>query len=118
MLENISLVLQVHERLSRKKAQDEAYKALSSLGLEEIASLRYEACSEKVIFLVQVIRACIQKDAKIIIEQPFILLSDEIDLNFIFDALDSLHVSYDRVLIIDLMHQKDYYEENRCHIIK
>ena len=118
MLENISLVLQVHQGLTRKQANEEAYTALSALGIEEIALLRYEAFSEKVIFLVQIIRACIQKDAKIILVQPFSFLGSETDLDFIFDTLGTLHVSWDRVLIIDLMHQKSYYQESRCHIIK
>lgn len=118
MLENISLVLQVHKHLSRKKAYKKAEKALKVLNIENISLLRYEACSDKEIFLVQVIRASVQKEAKIIIEQPFMLLSSEIDLDFIFDALDMLSVPYERVLIIDLKHQENYYKESRCHIIK
>lgn len=118
MLENISLVLQVHKHLSRKKAYTKAEKALKLLNIENISLLRYEACSDKEIFLVQVIRASIQKEAKIIIEQPFMLLSSEIDLDFIFDALDTLCIPYERVLIIDLKHHENYYKESRCHIIK
>ncbi len=116
MLENIALVLQVHEHLSRKKANKEVYHALNSLELEHIAQLRYEACSDKEMFFVQLIRASIQKDAKIIIEQPFMLLSEEMNLDFILESLDALRIEYGRVLIIDLIHQENYYREGRCHI--
>ncbi len=117
MLENISLVLQVHERIGRKQAHQKALDALSLLGLDNLAILRYEACSNKEIFLVQLIRACIQKDVKIIIEQPFMLLSDAIDLNNILGSLDKLGIAHERVLIIDLKHQEKFYEESGCRII-
>lgn len=118
MLENIALVLQVHEHLSRKQAHQEVYHALNALGLEKIAMLRYEACSDKEIFLVQLIRACIKKDVRIIIEQPFLLLGDEFNLDFVFNALDTLNIACERVLVVDLIHQKNYYQEDRCHIIE
>jgi len=118
MQENISLILQTHEHLSRNKAYQRVDKALTSLHIEHLALLRYEVCSAKEIFLVQLIRACIQKSARIIIEQPFMFLNDEINLNFLFDALDALDVSWERIRIIDLKHQENYYEEDRCHIIK
>ena len=116
MIENIALILQVHEGFSRSKAKDRALRALQSLQLGHIASLRYDACSEKDIFSTQLIRACLKKDATIVIDQPFIFLDEEIDLSFLLDALDRLLISYQDVLIIDLSHQKSHYKESACLI--
>jgi len=118
MLENISLISSVHKGLSRKESQDKAYKALSLLGLENIASLRYNECSAKERFCVQLIRADTIKDTTIIIEQPFALLSQEEDLGFVIKLLTQLNISLQRVYIIDLVHQENYYKEHQCLIEK
>lgn len=116
MMENIALILQVHEGMNRQDAKHEAVKSLMRLGLNHIASLRYDACSEKEIFFTQLIRARLKKDAKIVIDQPFLFLADEMDLGFLLDALDLLLVPYQDVLIIDLTHQQSHYKESACHI--
>ena len=116
MIENIALIAQVHEHLSRHDAQKEASNNLKALGLLTLSSLRYEACSEKEIFYVQLIRAKSQKDAIIVIDQPFVFLTEEMNLNFILEALDALLISYQDVLIIDLAHQRSHYKESACHI--
>jgi ABC-type nitrate/sulfonate/bicarbonate transport system ATPase subunit len=116
MIENISLVLQVHEGLSRKTANERSFRALEALGLSHLAAWRYDICSEKEIFFVQLIRAHMQKDAKIVIDQPFAFLAEEMDLEFILTALDRLMISYEEVLIIDLTGQKSHYKETACHI--
>jgi len=118
MIENISIILQIHEYKNRKEAQLEVYKKLKLLNILPLASLRYEECSEKEIFLVQLIRAAIQKDVKIVIEQPFTFLEHEPDVNFITEALDALLISYQDVFIVDLKHQEAHYKETTCHIEK
>ncbi len=116
MIENISLIMQVHDHLNRKSAKTIARDALKSLGLESISSLRYDACSDKEIFYVQLIRAFVKKGAKIVIDQPFAFLAEENSINFILDALDALLIPYQRVVIIDLENQKSRYKEVSCHI--
>ena len=116
MIENISLILQVHEGLSRQAAHKRSRDALKALDLSDLSALRYDVCSEKEIFFVQLIRAHMQKDAKIIIDQPFAFLAEEMDLEFILTALDRLMISYEDVLIIDLTGQKSHYKETACHI--
>lgn len=118
MLENIALISQVHEKLSITRSHKKAYEALSTLDLGRIASLRYENCSAKEKFYVQLLRANILKDAKVIIEQPFMLLAEEMSIEFILNALQRLNISYDRVSIIDLIHQQSNYKEPQCHIEK
>lgn len=116
MVENIALILQVHEKLSRNKAQKRAFDALHSLHLDRLAPLRYDVCSIQDIFYVQLIRAFVQKGAKIVIDQPFVFLNEQTDINFILEALDALLVPYQDVTIIDLEHQKSHYKEVSCHI--
>lgn len=116
MIENISLILQVHEGLSRKAAHKRSHQSLKALELSHLASWRYDVCREKEIFYVQLIRARMQKDAKIVIDQPFAFLAEEMDLEFIFTALDRLMIDYQDILIIDLSGQKNRYKETACHI--
>lgn len=116
MIENIALILQTHEKLSRNKAQKLALDALHLLHLNEIAPLRYEVCSIQDIFYVQLIRAFVQKGAKIVIDQPFVFLSGQNNINFILEALDALLVPYQDVTIIDLEHHESHYKEVACHI--
>lgn len=118
ILENISLIPAVHEGLSRKASMKKAYEALDALDLGNIASLRYDVCSTKEIFYTQLIRASMLQDAKIIIEQPFIFLAEEMNIDFILDALRRLKVSFNKVQIIDLTHQATYYKESQCLIEK
>ena len=116
MIENIALLLQVHQHMNRKSAQKVAYDALKSLGIIALAPLRYDACSDKEIFYVQLIRAFVLKSAKIVIDQPFVFLAEENSINFILDALDALLVPYQQVIILDLKHQESHYKESSCHI--
>jgi len=116
MIENIALIMQVDERLSRKEAQKIAYDAMKPLGLISVAPLRYDVCSQKEIFYVQLIRAFVKKGAKIIIDQPFAFLAEENSINFILDALDALLIPYQQVMIIDLENQGSRYKEVSCHI--
>lgn len=118
MIENIALILQVHEGLSRKAAHKRARQELKALELLHLADWRYNVCSDKEIFYVQLIRAHMQKNAKIVIDQPFAFLAEEVDLGFIFTALDRLMIAYEEVLIIDLLGQKSHYKETACHIEK
>jgi ABC-type lipopolysaccharide export system ATPase subunit len=118
MIENIALILQVHEGLSREAAHKRAHQKLKVLELLHLANWRYDICSEKEIFYVQLIRAHMQKNAKIVIDQPFAFLAEEVDLGFIFTALDRLMIAYEEVLIIDLTGQKSHYKETACHIEK
>ena len=116
MIENIALILQVHEHMNRKNAQKVAYNALKKLGMISLAPLRYDTCSDKEIFYVQLIRAFVLKGAKIVIDQPFVFLTEENNINFILDALDALLIPYQQVIILDLAHQESHYKESSCHI--
>lgn len=118
MLENIILVAQVHEKLSSSKAQEKGLLALDTLGLSHIAHYRYVSCSIQEKFLAQLIRANMRKDAKIIIEQPFHLLDEQMDVDFILNAMKKLHIKEEDVHIIDLKHMQAYYEETQCLIKK
>jgi len=112
MLENISLILQTQNKMSFQEAQTIAYNALNSISIEYIAGFRYEKCSEKEIFYVQLIRACMLEESTIIIDQAFNFFADEMNIDFILQALDLLNISYKRVLLIDLTNQKHHYKEN------
>jgi len=83
-----------------------------------LGALRYESCIDKEVFLIQLLRAQMQKNVKIVLEQPFSLLSHELNIGFIIQTLDALHIDYQDILILDLIHQEAQYKEKRCHIEK
>ncbi|MDF1882187.1 hypothetical protein JHD50_12905 [Sulfurimonas sp. MAG313] len=116
--ENIALILQVHEKLSREDALQQAKEALESLDLGYLCEFRYNNCNLKETFHIQLIRAIMIKGSQIIIDQPFSLVREELSLDFIFKALEKLKISINTVLILDLNHQKNYYKESPCLIIK
>jgi len=118
MLENIMLISQTHERLSATQAQEKALLALKALNLSHIASYRYISCNAQEKFLTQLIRANMLKDAKIIIEQPFHLLDEHLNVDLILSTMEKLKIDIHRVHIIDLKHMQAYYEGGKCLIKK
>jgi len=118
MLENIILISQVHENINYKKSKEKGLLALESLGIGHIAHYRYVDCSTQEKFYAQLIRANMMKDAKIIMEQPFRLLDEQIKVSFILNALEKLNIDTSRLHILDLQHMQPYYEESHCLIKK
>jgi len=118
ILENVALVSQVHQGLNRIKAQEKAFIALEKLGISHLSFLRYNECDTKDIFCAQLARAAMIEENKVIIEQPFSLLAEEVHKDFIFDALQNLDIAFNKVFVLDLEHQESFYKEGPCHIEK
>jgi len=116
--ENISLILQIHTNLSREASLKKSFEALEKLNLGYAAEFRYNQCNSKELFKVQLVRASMIKEAQLLIDQPFSLVREELSLDFIFEALRCLDLPISKVLILDLSHQENYYQEQQCHIIK
>jgi len=118
MIENISLILQVHQKLSVKEAKKEGMLALDALNLSKIAHYRYTSCSSQEKFCTQLIRATMLKNAKIILDQPFRLLDEQINIDFILSAIQKLNIEVQGVQILDLIPMQTYYEGSQCLIKK
>ena len=114
----MALISQVHQGLSRVQAQEKASKVLESLGILHLSFLRYNECDTKDIFCAQLARASMLEENRLILEQPLSLLGEQLSGSFIYEALQNLEIAYNRVTILDLMHQESFYQEGPCHIEK
>lgn len=114
----MALIAQVHEGLNSRNAQKKASAFLKSLDISHLSLLRYNKCEANDIFYVQLARAAMLDDDKIILDQPLSFLAQSSEKSFIYEALERLNISYDRVIILDLIHLESFYKEGPCHIEK
>lgn len=80
--------------------------------------LRYNECTQQDIFCIQLARASMLQNTSILLEQPFSLLDEEVDTSLIVRAIKALDIDCHRITILDLYHQKNFYQEDLCHIEK
>ena len=117
MLENISLIKEVHEHLATSKAQKIAREMLTKIGQEHISLYRVSSCTPIEIFYTQFIRALMMKEKQIIIVTPFSLIDNLRDINVIIDNIKILCSEKD-VLLLDMLSNENHYKGSICSIIK
>jgi hypothetical protein len=116
-VENIALIKEVHQHLSIKKAEEEAYNELKKISLEHIAKLRKNKCTKKELFYAMVIRAFMSSNKKVIIEKPLQLSENIKDINEIIKNIEILNTHKD-IIILDLNVNKHRYKGCKCNTIK
>ena len=118
VLENITLIKEVHERLSYDEAKIPAYEALERVGYRHINQLRSAQCNEKERFIAQLIRASMMQYAKIVVITPFVLLSDAEEIGFLLDCFEKLGIG-GRCMVLDMQANRAKYEEggSACSIV-
>ena len=118
IIENIALIKEVHERLSRKEAHSVAKKALDAVGYGHIAHYRSVQCNIKELFIAQLVRATMLHYAKIVIIRPFVMLKDTEDIRTMADVVFQIAKAHE-CMVLDMKTNKSKYEAggNRCLII-
>ena len=119
IIENIALIKEIHWHLSYKKAKHFALEALEKTGFAYIGSWRSAQCSERELFIAQLIRASMMQYAKIIIITPFVLLNETEEIAFLFSSCEKLGIK-ERCIILDLESNRVKYEKGGsvCRIIE
>ncbi len=118
MCENISLIKEVNERLSRKKAEKIADDYLQKINLTKVASARVSQCSSLEIFYTMFIRALMTKEKNIIIARPLSLIQNSKELEKIIQNLHILNADSKNIIILDTITNESRYKGFSCHIIK
>ena len=106
---NIALIKQYHENLSAEKARALVLSYLRKYGMEHIAEKRNPALTSKERFCAMLIRAAMVRDAVIVIDRPFTVLTDVKNDRFICDALKVVENSFRECHIFDYMWHKERY---------
>jgi ABC-type lipopolysaccharide export system ATPase subunit len=91
---NIALIKQYHENMPRFQAENMVLNALQRLDLGPIANKRNPALTNEERFCVLLLRACMVKDALVIIDRPFKIIPHLKDVDFIFETLKKIDDFY------------------------
>lgn len=110
--ENIALIVQYHEKLSRDKAYRLALGRLERLGIQFLAQVRPANLGSRERFLVMLLRATMVGEAAVMIERPFQLLPELKDISFLYATLAKIEDFYHECYIFDLAVLKSRYEIN------
>ncbi len=110
--QNIALILQYHEDLPRDLAYGRVLELLGRLRLEGLARLRPASLAARERFLVMLLRAVVVREASVVIERPFRILTEDKDALLLLDVLDRIKDLYHDCHIYDLAEQRDRYGLN------
>lgn len=108
---NIALIKQYHENISQISAEKMVLDALKRLDMENIAYLRNPSLTNVERFCVLLLRACMVRDALVIIDRPFRILPHLQDADFIFQTLKKIDDFYTTCYIFDYQWMADKYGE-------
>lgn len=117
MIENISLIKEVHEFMPRVKAQKIGSDLLSTVGLSEIELYRVNQCSIDEIFYIMFMRALMSNETDIFIEVKHSIVESFNDIESIMKNMNLLKGNKN-VFILDLLENEADYKGSICNIIK
>jgi len=108
---NIALIKQYHENMPQSQAENIVLNALQRLDLTHIANKRNPSLTNEERFCVLLLRACMVRDALIMIDRPFKIIPHLQDINFIFQTLKKIDDFYATCHIYDYKWMADKYGE-------
>jgi ABC-type nitrate/sulfonate/bicarbonate transport system ATPase subunit len=108
---NIALIRQYHENLSRPEARAWAVHLLDRFGLATIADQRTSSLNREQLYHVMLIRAAMVRDAVIVLDRPFRLLPDLRDGSFFTETLRKMDDLIAAAHVFDYTWEKERYEE-------
>ena len=108
---NIAMIKQYHENMPKRQAQRLAVEYLERFDLGYIANKRNPALTQEERFCVMLLRAAMVKDAMILVDQPFKIISHFKDMQFIKTALKKIDDLYFSCHIYDYQWMEEKYGE-------
>ena len=117
MKENIALIQEVHQALSREVAEKNAVELLECLGIDSVANKRKNQCSDLEQFYVMIIRAFMMTQKRIFIKTPFMLLGSVLEIEKIIQDIQKLPLEKE-VFLLDVEANYHRYKECSCNMIK
>ena len=98
---NIALIRQYHQNTSLIEAKNLAVDLLSRAGMESIAEKRNSALTTEERFCAMLLRAAMVRDAILVLDRPFNILTNLRDGGFIMDILQKIDDLIAEVHIFD-----------------
>lgn len=108
---NIALIKQYHENVPRLQAQNIVLDALRRLDLERIACLRNPSLTSDERFCAMLLRACMVRDALIMIDRPLKIVPHLQNGDFIYNILKKIDDLYSTCYIFDYQWTAPKYGE-------
>jgi len=115
VLENISLLRQYHQRLSRRQAEDLTREYLRIFQMEDLAGKRNPVLDENQRFCVMVLRAVMVDNPVLVLDRPFKIMPDLADARFIYDVVGKVEGRYRECLILDYLWNEGRYAGGFSH---
>lgn len=106
---NIALIRQYHWDMPGEEAKAMSLRLLDRLGMTTIAELRSSALSSEQRFGAMLLRAAMVKDAIVVLDRPFGILTHSRDGRFILETLRKLDDLIVETHIFDYHWQKERY---------
>jgi hypothetical protein len=108
---NIALIKQYHENIPKLQAKNLVLDALRRLGLEHVAYLRNLSLTSEERFCAMLLRACMVRDAVVMIDRPFKILPHLQHGDFIYNILNKIDDLYSICYIYDYHWMAQKYGE-------
>jgi ABC-type lipoprotein export system ATPase subunit len=108
MLENITLILEVHEKRSTDDAQEVVLKLLDKISLNDIKDKRLNECSSLEVFYVMLIRAVVYKSDSIVVYQLLSLVDELEDISEVLDNIKKLDIQKN-IIFVDNQNNQSFY---------
>jgi ABC-type molybdenum transport system ATPase subunit/photorepair protein PhrA len=107
---NIALIPQYHQNIPWHAAKSQTETLLGRLGMMSIAEKRNPALSEEERFCAMILRAVMVRDAILVLDRPFTILTTLRDGSFLMDTLRKVDDLIVETYIFDYNWEKGRYE--------
>lgn len=107
---NVALIKQYHEDMPKDFSYQIVIKELQRFNLEGIAHMRPSILNERERFLLKLLRACMVRDARLLIDRPSLMLPGEKDGSFLMKHLRLAEDLYRDCRIYDFSQWEDRYQ--------
>jgi ABC-type sugar transport system ATPase subunit len=106
---NIALIPQYHQNVPRREARDLTENLLQRLGMAAIADKRNASLTPEECFCTMVLRAAMVRDAVVVLDRPFRILTNFRDGRFLLGVLRKLDDLIAETYIFDYNWHKERY---------
>jgi ABC-type lipopolysaccharide export system ATPase subunit len=107
--ENIALIPQYHQNTPRQEARLLTERLLERLDMAKISEKRNPSLTPEERFCAMLLRAALVRDAVVVLDRPFRILTNLRDGHFVLDALRKLDDLIAETYIFDYSWEKERY---------
>ncbi len=111
---NIALIRQYHQNMPSDDAKNLALELLSRMDMESISEKRNSALTTEERFYAMTLRAAMVRDAVLVLDRPFAILTNLRDGKFIMDTLQRIDDLIAEVHIFDYSWAESCYGGVEC----